>query len=72
MNFLRYAWLVTLVACSQAGPQATVDVPMDSVEKLQDPATCKDCHPRQYQDWSGSMHAYASDDPLFLALNKRG
>src|SRR5262249_18849318 len=25
-----------------------------------------------YADWSGSMHAYASDDPVFVAMNKRG
>src|SRR6266851_8099700 len=70
MNFFRYAWVALLVACSSpapAGPDPTY-----TVEKLQDPETCKDCHPKQYTEWSGSMHAYASDDPLFLALNKRG
>jgi hypothetical protein len=36
-----------------------------------DPATCADCHQKQYAEWSGSMHAYASDDPLFVALNQR-
>ena len=43
-----------------------------SVAELQDPTTCMDCHPKQYTQWSGSMHAYASDDPVFLAMNKRG
>jgi hypothetical protein len=42
------------------------------VSELQDPATCKECHPRHYDDWAGSMHAYASDDPVFLAMNARG
>jgi hypothetical protein len=32
---------------------------------------CAACHPNQYREWSGSMHAYASDDPVFRALNKR-
>ncbi len=36
-----------------------------------DPASCAPCHQKQYQQWSGSMHAYASDDPLFAALNRR-
>jgi hypothetical protein len=40
--------------------------------ELRDPAVCKDCHPQQYAEWSGSMHAYASDDPVFTAMNKRG
>src|SRR5688572_9748953 len=37
-----------------------------------DPETCKTCHPKHYREWSGSMHAYASDDPVFLAMNARG
>ena len=44
----------------------------DTIEQLQDPATCMECHPKHVQQWSGSMHAYASDDPVFLAMNKRG
>lgn len=38
-------------------------------EALMDPAACQACHPEQYREWSGSMHAYASDDPIFIALN---
>ena len=37
-----------------------------------DPATCQSCHPTHVRDWSGSMHAYASDDPVFVAMNARG
>lgn len=43
-----------------------------SVEELQDPETCKQCHPQHYDQWSGSMHAYAAEDPVFLAMNRRG
>ena len=39
--------------------------------QLMDPLTCKACHPQQFQDWSGSMHAYATDDPVFRAMNQR-
>lgn len=39
---------------------------------LLDPDTCKRCHPRHHQEWSGSMHAYAAVDPVFLAFNRRG
>ncbi len=41
-------------------------------DELMDPASCKTCHPVQFKEWSGSMHAYAADDPVFLAMNKRG
>lgn len=39
---------------------------------LLDPAACEECHPQQYRQWLGSMHAYASDDPVFVAMNARG
>jgi len=42
------------------------------VEMLRDPTTCQECHPQHFTQWSGSMHAYASEDPVFLAMNKRG
>src|SRR5689334_3928162 len=41
-------------------------------EQLRDPQTCKDCHQDQFADWAGSMHAYSSKDPVFIAMNKRG
>jgi len=40
--------------------------------ELKDPATCQTCHPAQFEQWSHSMHAYASDDPVFIAMNQRG
>jgi hypothetical protein len=42
------------------------------VEELMKPETCQQCHPNHFREWSGSMHAYAADDPVFLALNKLG
>jgi len=40
--------------------------------ELRDPNVCASCHPTQVADWSRSMHAYASDDPVFIAMNRRG
>lgn len=37
-----------------------------------DPQSCAGCHPDIYREWSGSMHAYASVDPVFRAMNARG
>lgn len=42
------------------------------VEELRDPGTCKECHAQHFAQWEGSMHAYASDDPVFVAMNARG
>jgi hypothetical protein len=41
-------------------------------EALLDPAACQECHSDHYREWSGSMHAYAADDPVFRAMNARG
>ena len=60
--------VVVAFACSSS-PKAPSSF---TREQLMDPQTCKQCHPQQFQDWSASMHAYASDDPLFLAMNRRG
>jgi len=39
---------------------------------LADPVACQGCHSAHYQAWSLSMHAYAADDPIFVAMNARG
>ncbi|HEY3253729.1 MAG TPA: multiheme c-type cytochrome, partial [Polyangiaceae bacterium] len=59
---------VMLLACGNQPAEPAVL----SAEELMDPKTCAECHSRQYAEWSGSMHAYASSDPLFVALNQRG
>jgi hypothetical protein len=41
-------------------------------DELLDPMTCAQCHQNHFEDWSGSMHAYASEDPVFRAMNARG
>lgn len=46
--------------------------PKLSREELIQPESCMNCHPDHYREWSGSMHAYAADDPVFIAMNARG
>lgn len=57
--------LVILVGCGDDLP------PPLSAEALLDPASCQPCHPQHYAEWAGSMHAYAAEDPVFLAMNAR-
>lgn len=54
-----------LAGCGSSGSRLTS-------AQLRDPAACKTCHPDHYDEWSRSMHAYASEDPVFLAMNRRG
>lgn len=58
------------VGCSESKPPPKPD--LEFRERLRDPDSCKDCHPIHYREWAGSMHAYAADDPVFLAMNRRG
>jgi hypothetical protein len=50
------------------GPSNTSLTPAE----LKDPQACQSCHPTQFAEWSRSMHAYAADDPIFIAMNQRG
>jgi hypothetical protein len=58
---------LALAACGDGAATASLDR-----EALLDPEACKTCHPVAYQEWSGSMHAYAAEDPVFRAMNQRG
>lgn len=62
----RLAALIAL-ACASCAARDSVDV-----EALRDPASCAACHPDHTREWAASMHAYASDDPIFLALERLG
>jgi Cytochrome c554 and c-prime len=62
-------WAVVVVACLVI---ACGDDDVLPVAELMDPATCMACHPKHTQEWASSMHAYAADDPVFLALNRQG
>ncbi|HWZ87213.1 MAG TPA: multiheme c-type cytochrome [Polyangiaceae bacterium] len=57
-----------LAGCS--GDRQTTPNGLSQTE-LMDPELCGSCHEQHYAEWSGSMHAYASEDPLFVALNQR-
>lgn len=59
-----------LLACSKDGTEPPASYL--SREELMDPVTCASCHQQHYEEWASSMHAYASDDPIFIAMNQRG
>jgi len=68
---MRWSGLLFLIlpACGGDGCGNTEEL---TAKQLRDPEVCADCHPNHYEEWAGSMHAYAADDPLFLAMNQRG
>ena len=77
---MKNAWAFACLAVAATAPSASLGCghaassspTVLSRDAMLDPQTCKACHTDHYRDWSGSMHAYASDDPVFLAMNARG
>jgi hypothetical protein len=53
------------------GDRSVVGTSVDSGRDPLDPESCAGCHADHFRAWSGSMHAYASDDPVFVAMNAR-
>ena len=64
--------LLLAVACSSPTSESPDAGAMLTRAELMDPQTCARCHPDHHREWSGSMHAYAGEDPVFLAMNRRG
>lgn len=79
-TFLPALLAALIAACGQSSPSpegagasaSGQKLKPLTIEQLKDPETCQGCHPKQYEEWRGSMHAYAAVDPVFLAMNKRG
>jgi hypothetical protein len=75
-NVFRAAVKSVAFACVAVGEAScggsSTPPPYLSRDELLDPVTCEKCHSDHYRDWSGSMHAYAADDPVFVAMNARG
>lgn len=57
---------------STAEETASAPTPRFTLQEAMDPETCVECHEGVYADWKGSMHAFASHDPVFTAMNRRG
>ncbi len=73
--------VVLLAACATAEPTTTTTAALGIVDPLSMPAkptvalddvpsaeTCKDCHPNQFAEWTGSRHAQSMTDPVFQGL----
>ena len=71
--------LAATVSQPDASPLATIDMGTDQIEVNQalgllgtEPEFCGQCHEEHFEQWSGSMHAYASKDPVFIAMVNKG
>jgi hypothetical protein len=64
--------VAALVGCADHDAPSSTRPHYLERRQLLDPETCRGCHSDHYREWAGSMHAYASQDPVFLAMNRRG
>ena len=51
-------WPAALIAALVIAACGDDDTVSKTVEQLQDPATCMECHPKHVQQWQASMHAF--------------
>lgn len=59
--------VVALAGCAKA--PAVVEPRTTHELVFRDPETCRQCHPDHVAEWEGAMHAYAEQDPLFIAID---
>lgn len=71
-SFLLACTIVTATVVGCGNETEVPPGPVLTAEELKDPQKCATCHPDHYREWSGSMHAYAAEDPVFIAMNARG
>lgn len=78
MTRVRSTWLALLspllpagIALASCTSSKTESAKTLTGEALLDPNNCLPCHADQFKEWSGSMHAYAGEDPVFVAMNRR-
>ncbi len=76
--FFLLILFVVFSACSHELPSPVTDEGPDNLDrelKLEDfamPESCAPCHPNHYDEWEGSMHAYAAIDPVFIKMQEHG
>lgn len=67
-----YIFLLFIVSCDDLGkedpiPQRPIQTSF-KVEDFSSAEDCVNCHPNHYAEWSASMHAYSTQDPIWIAL----
>ena len=65
------ALIIVALGCKDEGatPPPNASTPGFVLSSFEQSRTCSTCHPQQYQEWSGSMHRYAANDPIWMLAN---
>ena len=77
LSFVLFSFGLVLMGCNNStaptnsGNIDTTSAPF-KVSDFSPADSCRACHPNHYNEWSGSMHAYALKDPVFAAVRAVG
>ncbi len=63
------AAVVIMGGCGSSSSPPPPGGPPFKLSDFSSPETCQGCHPVQYDEWEGSMHAYSFKDELFFAMS---
>jgi hypothetical protein len=58
--------VVFVVGCKDQGAEPPPKDARFSLTDFTSAQTCSTCHPQYYTEWSGSMHRYAANDPIWM------
>ncbi len=57
------------LAAEDAASAANQHQALFAEERYPSASTCGTCHPKQYEEWAVSQHAYAQLSPVYMAIN---
>lgn len=83
MRKFLIAVMMCMGACDSSEPVPGSPLPLDAdppdvgsdaaaMYPENSPEYCGSCHKEHFKDWEGSMHAYATTDPIYLAMLEKG
>ncbi|MDP6726871.1 MAG: multiheme c-type cytochrome [Candidatus Marinimicrobia bacterium] len=67
-------FFIIAMSCDDLGKkQPLAERPIQTTFKVEDfnsATDCQNCHPNHYEEWSASMHAYSTQDPVWFKLQQ--
>ena len=77
-SYNRLCFAVALIffalSCNDLGKETPIpERPFQTSFKVEDFSSateCQNCHPNHYEEWSASMHAYSTQDPVWFKLQQ--
>jgi len=72
--FITVMFFIFAISCDDLGKkQPLPERPIQATFNIEDFSSaidCQNCHPNHYEEWSASMHAYSTQDPVWFKLQQ--